>query len=148
MPREAKPVTASPNGSMKTLPPSPSIRKADCPYHSTRMLLLGSCCKGGRELRLVGVLVAAAAHQRSGGRHQTGDDRERERRMQTVAERAGDQVGEKGPARDHGAVVRAESRKSVRADEVLDRVVAQEGGEQDRDGRQVRDVPGGRRAHP
>src|SRR4051794_5248378 len=126
MPLAAKPATASPNGSTNTLPRSPSMRKADCPNLSTRMLLLRSKCQEA----LVGMVVLAAAQQRSCRRHETRDDGERERGVQAVAERARYQLREEGMTRDQRAVVAAETGEPVGAHEVLYRVVAEERREQ------------------
>src|SRR3954453_15229996 len=124
---------------MKTVVP-PSLRlNADWPYHSTRMLLL----RLGRQQGAGGgpaVLVAdlaAAAHQRRDGGDQAGDDRERERGVQAVAERRGDQVGEEPRPGEQRVVVRREPGQHVRTQQVLDRVVAQEGREEARYGRQL-----------
>ena len=63
-----------------------------------------------------------------------------------MAERRRDQGGEERVARQGRLAVRRQRAEHVRADEVLDRVVAQEGGEQDRDRRQLPDgVRGARR---
>src|SRR3954469_12960578 len=129
MPRAAKPET-SPNGSMNTVVPSALRRNADCPYHSTCMLLLYAAERGGHGLFVV--LIAAAAHQRRGRGNEARHDRERERLVQPRPERTGDQVREERMPGDRGAVVRRQRRERVRADQVLDRVVAEERGEQDR----------------
>src|SRR4051812_6215659 len=68
---------------MTTPMPPPGRRKADCPNHSTRMVLLGSW-----EERDLAVVEAAAAQQRRRGGDQAGDDREREGRVQAVPERS------------------------------------------------------------
>ena len=88
------------------------------------------------------VLVAAAAQQR-GRRRRPGRRRSRTRtpRRSPVAERPGDQVREEGAAgeRARGRAPRARPARALPS-EVLDRVVAEEGGEQDRDRRRVRDA--------
>src|SRR4051812_16771764 len=100
MPRSAIGPRSS-KGSMKTVA-APSLRRnADCPYHSTCMLLLevgraqtaGGRCDGALG-RLVVVDHAPAAQQRGAGRDQAGDDREQERGVQPVLEGPGDEVGE------------------------------------------------------
>src|SRR3954452_6132529 len=121
MPRAASP-EVSPNGSMKTVVSRPVSRKADCPYHSTCITLLQS------EAGLLRVLVSPTTHQRGRRRDQAGADRERECPVQARLEGARDQVREEELARDHRLVVRAQRAQRVRADEVLDRVVAEEGG--------------------
>src|SRR6185312_12580829 len=119
MPRAASP-EVSPNGSMNTLVSRPVSLKADWPYHSTCITLLQSAAG------LVGVLVAPAAHQRGRRRDQARADREREGRVEAGLEGPRDQVGEEGLARDHRLVVGAQRGERVRAEEVLDRVVAEE----------------------
>jgi len=64
--------------------------------------------------------------------------------VQAVAEGAGDQVGEEPVADQHGAVVGRQRVQRTRTQQVLDRVVAEEGGEQDRHRRQRRHPCGGR----
>src|SRR4051812_14763617 len=122
---------------MKTVVAPSLSRNADCPYHSTCMLLLelgraqtaeGWC--GGGLGRLVVVDHAPAAQQRGAGRDQARDDREEEGGVQPVLEGPGDEVGEERAARQRRLVVRGEAGEHVRAQQVLDRVVAQEGGEQ------------------
>src|SRR4029453_3115987 len=130
---------------MKTVV-SPSVRrKADCPYHSTCMLLLEldraqTAGDGGGSLVLLLVDHAPAAQQRGGGGDQAGDDREGEGGVEAVLERPRDEVGEEGAAGQRRLVVRGEPPEHVRAEQVLDRVVAQEGGEEDRHRRQRRHV--------
>src|SRR5271166_229819 len=135
----------SPNGSMNTVRSPSSRRKADCPYHSTCMLLL-PCSRGdrffvgslARRLRLFTIVITPAPQQRRAGGDQAGDDRERERLVQARAERRGDQVREERAPRDRRVVHRREQAERVRADQVFDRVVAEERREQDRDGRDLR----------
>src|SRR3954465_976328 len=117
----------SPNGSIATVCSLPLRRNADCPYHSICMLLLWPGEGEG-----LAVVEDASAQRRCRGRHEAGDDRERERRVQAAAERLGDQLREEVRAGQHRAVVQRDRAEGVRADEALDRVVAEEGGEQDR----------------
>src|SRR5436305_6200197 len=117
MPREAS-AEPSPNGSTKTVASAPLRRNADCPNHSTCMLLLqllrGMNAAGGR---LVGVVVAATAHERGGGGNEAGDDREREGSVEPVPERRRDQLREEGLAGQDRVVVGAQRRKRVRPQE-------------------------------
>ena len=85
------------------------------------------------------VQVHAAAHQRGRRGDQAGEDREREGRVQAVAERPGDQLREERPAGEDRPVVSRDRREHLRAGQVVDRVVAEEGGEQDRDRRRASD---------
>src|SRR6476659_4963249 len=96
MPRSASD-DMSAKGSMKTVASGAVRAKADWPNHSTCMLFLQlrDLRRGARRpIRLVGVVVAPAAQERGGGCDQAGDDREDEGGLETVPERAGDQVGE------------------------------------------------------
>src|SRR4051794_23668984 len=122
---------------MTTTALSPVRRKVDCPYHSTRMVLLGSW-----DERHLAVMEAAAAQQRRRGGDQARDDREREGRVQAVLEGPGDELREEARAGDGRLVGRRERVQRVRAEQALDRVVAQERGEQDRDRRQGGRPPG------
>src|SRR6185437_9610423 len=126
MPREASPDT-SPNGSIATVLPSASSRNADWPYHSTSMCLLLDRGDETHPRRLLGMLVAAAAQERRRGGNEAGEDRERERLVQAGAEGPGDEVREERRAGDHGPVVRRQRGQRVRAEQVLDRFVAEEG---------------------
>src|SRR3954452_15836386 len=132
MPRSASGPRSS-KGSMNTVV-APSVRrKADCPYHSTCMLLLEfgraqtawGGCDGGLG-RLVLVDHAPAAQQRGAGRDQAGDDREQEGGVQPVLEGPRDEIGEERAPRERRLVVRGQAGEHVRAEQVLDRVVAQE----------------------
>src|SRR5919112_4039340 len=102
MPRDASDET-SPKGSMTTVTSSATRRNVDCPNHSTRMLLLGSF-----DERHLAVVEAAAAQQRGRGGDEAGDDRERERRVQPILERAGDELREEAGSRDRGLVGRGQ----------------------------------------
>src|SRR5947207_5113796 len=98
----------SANGSMKTAASGAVRAKADWPYHSTCMLFLKlrdvrRWARG--PLRLVGVVVAPAAQHRGGGGDQAGDDREDEGGLETVPERARDQLGKERRARQRGVGV-------------------------------------------
>src|SRR5436190_14954086 len=107
---------------MKTVV-SPSVsRSADCPYHSSCMMLLWDEDVRGR---------AAAAHGRGGSRDEARHHREGECGVQAVAERRRDQRGEEAVARQGRLAVCRQRAENVGADEMLDRVVAKEGGEQD-----------------
>src|SRR3954454_19928796 len=117
----------SPNGSMTTVTPPATSRNVDCPNHSTCMVLLGSC----DECHLA-VVEAAAAQQRGRRGDEAGDDRERERRVQAIAERTRDELREEAGTGDRVLVGRRERVQRLRAEQALDRVVAQERREQDR----------------
>src|SRR6185503_317646 len=92
-PRPCRSGAMSPNGSIATVTSPARRAKADWPNHSTCMLLL--CSESDERLA---VTVLAAPQQRGGGRHQAGEDRERERGVQAVLERPGDQVREEAAA--------------------------------------------------
>src|SRR4051812_6036026 len=126
----------SSKGSMKTVVSPSQSRKADCPYHSSCMLLLCDEDASGR---------AAAAHGRRGRGDEAGDHREGERRVEPVAERPGDEGGEERVTGHDRLAVRGQRGEHVRVDQVLHRVVAEEGGEQDRHRREGADGlrPGG-----
>src|SRR6202012_5542984 len=144
-PRSASSAPMSPKGSMKTFASEPVRVKADCPCHSTRMLLLQLRDLGWPDRGLgwlLGVVVLAAAQQRGGGGDETGDDREGEGGVETVAERARDQLRDEGLAGERGVGMVREVREDFGADQVLDRVVAEEGGEEDRDRRRFAGVVG------
>src|SRR6187455_2405630 len=130
MPRSFANPDMSANGSMKTLVPSAVRVKADWPCHSTRMLFLQSRDLGPGRLGLIGVVVAAAAEQGCAGGDQAGEDGEGEGRGQAVAERPGDQMGKEGVPGQSGLLLRRQRGEHVGPDQVLDRVVAQEGREQ------------------
>src|SRR5690242_1694882 len=98
------------NGSMKTVVAPSRSRNADCPYHSSCMLLL--CDEG-----VAG--HAASAHGRSRRGDQAGHHREGEGGVQAVAERRRDQGGEEGVACEGRLAVRRERAEDMRADEVL-----------------------------
>ena len=118
----------SPNGSMKT---RPSSRQAE-----RRLAVpLERMCSFGR--RGLGVLRTARRAERRRRRDQAGDDRERERRVQAGAERAEISCGKNVRPVSDRLAVRRQRGEHVRADEVLDRVVAEERGEQDRHRRQL-----------
>src|SRR5436305_2138061 len=123
MPRDENPET-SPKGSMTTVLPFALRRKADWPYHSTRMLLLRLGCqvwRGERRARvgarvgLVRVVIAAAPHERGARCGEARDDREREGLVQPGAERPGDEVREAGAAGEHRGIVGTEGGERVRA---------------------------------
>src|SRR5512132_1669453 len=110
---------------MKTVT-APSVRrKADCPYHSTCMLLLevgraqtaGDRCGHGLG-RLVVVDYAPATQQRGAGGDQARDDCEQEGGVQPVLEGPGDEVGEEGAPREGRLVVRRQPGEHVRAEQV------------------------------
>src|SRR4051794_38601008 len=126
----------SPKGSIATVCSAPLRRKADCPYHSICMLLLRS-----GQVQGLAVVEDAAAQRRGRGGHEAGDDRERERGVQAVPERLRDQLREEVLPGEHGAVVQRDRVQRVRAHEALDRVVAEKGGEQDRDRRSAATLP-------
>jgi hypothetical protein len=88
------------------------------------------------------VVVAATAERRSRGGDEAGDDGEGERRVEAVAEWGGDQFGEEGRAGEGRVRVRGQCRQGFGPDQVLDRVVAEEGGEEDRDRRHLGGVVG------
>ena len=90
--------------------------------------------------RFLDVFVAPAAQHGGAGRDQAGDDREQEGRVQAVAEGRGDQVGEEGMAGEDRLGVCAQPAQRVGPYKLLDRVVAEEGGEQDRDRRRMCDA--------
>src|ERR1700709_2206027 len=131
----------SPQGSMKTVAASPSRVNADCPCQLTRMGLLQFADRWGRggllRLARLGVGVAAAAGQRGGGGDKGGADREGERGVEPVAERSGDQVGEEGVAGERRLRLLRQRVQGLAAEQVFDRVVAEEGGEEDRDRRRL-----------
>src|SRR5919109_1059052 len=140
-PRAASP-SIRPNESIRTDVPPAVKRNADWPYHSTSMLLRRE--RTGQHRALLTVVVAAAAHERRRGGNQTRDDREREGHVQSRVEGPGDQLrGERGPGQ-HVAIGGGKARESGGADEVLDRVVAEERREQDRDRRKLRNPVRGR----
>src|ERR1051326_6734400 len=133
---------------MNTVWPAALSRNADWPYHSTCMLFLRS----GRAKRSdwysgVVVLIAPAAHQRGERGHQAGGYREREGLVQSGAARRRDEMGEERVARDRGAIGGGERGERMRPEQVLDRVVAEECREQDRDRRQVGNAVRGGCAH-
>src|ERR1700712_3946285 len=131
MPREAA-ADMSPNGSMNTSWSASANRKADWPYHSI--------CIG----KLLGDAGRAAEPREPRG-EQTTDDREQKRCVEPGLKRPRDQFREELAAGERGAVVERERAEHVRADELLDRVVAEERGKQDRDRREVGDsMRGGR----
>src|ERR1700709_215908 len=124
----------SANGSMKAFCSSSAREKADWPNHSTRMLLLqfrdltaGLALGSG----LLGVVIATPAQRRGRGGDQAGDDREAERRVQPVPERGRDQPRKEGRPGQHGVGMRRQRSQRLGPDQVLDRVVAEEGGEED-----------------
>src|SRR6185437_1513743 len=131
------PPERSPNGSMKTVAASPSSVNADCPCQSTRMTLLQFAYRWGRRggLRLarLGVGVAPAPHQRGARGDQAGDDGEAEGGVEAVAERLRDQAREEAVAGQHRLGVLRQLVQGPGADQVFDRVVAEEGGEEHRD---------------
>ena len=121
------------------------------PCHSTCMLLLQlrDLGRAGRGVgRLLGVVVLAAAQQRGGGGDEAGDDGEGEGGVEPVAEGARDQVREEGLPGQRGVGVGRQRRQRFGPDQVLDRVVAEEGGEEDRDRRRLRRRGGRPRARP
>src|SRR5512135_2352101 len=121
MPRSRASAEKSANGSMKTDCAGVLSRKADWPYHSTCMLLLGSgwgeyrrrCGRVCLRRSLVAV-VATAPHQRRGRGDEARDDRERERLMQAGPERTGNQMGKERLAGQHRAVVEADRGEGLR----------------------------------
>ena len=90
-----------------------------------------------------GVVIPAASQQRCGRGDQAGEDREGERLVQAAAKRRGDQVGKERAPGERRPVGSRERGEHMGAQQVLDRVVAEERGEQARDRRQV--APTGRR---
>src|SRR6202050_1546192 len=164
MPRLAARPDMSPKGSIATDTSAPSSENADCPYHSTRIALLSGCdwregsrAVDGRALapiplcRVVGtrrrgdlldVLVLAAAQQRGAGGDEAGDDREQEGLVQARAKRRGDQLREEREPGERPAAGGRQRGEHMRPDEVFDRVVAEEGGEQHGHGRGVRGAGG------
>src|SRR5580692_7265880 len=98
---------------------------------------------GRRGGRLV-VHVAPAPGPRGRRTQEAGPDGEVERGVETGAERRRDQTGEEATAFDDGSLGRSEVGQGTGADEVLDRVVPEEGGEQRGDRGQVRGARGDR----
>src|SRR6201999_3745244 len=86
---------------------------------------------------------ALAGEQRGEGGDDAGGDREPERDGQAVLERVGDHRREEVPPSQVGGVRRRQVVQ-LRPEQLLDRVVAQEGGEQYADRGQVADRAGGR----
>ena len=91
-------------------------------------------------------LAGSAGEQRRDGAEHTADQRERERRGEAVGERITDQVREE---LQPGEVIDAGLRHSLQSlpGDLTDRVVAEEGGEQDADGRDVGDAVSGGHRH-
>src|SRR4051794_19984516 len=79
--------------------------------------------------RLLDMVVAAAAQERGAGGDEASDDREAEGGIEPVAEGARDQVREEGVAFEDRAGVRSHRFQRPAADQVRDRVCAEEGGE-------------------
>ena len=134
----------SPNGSIATVTPSSVRRKADCPYHSTCMCSSSSAVPAG-----VGAGARRLARPRRALCPPRISDAAAATRQATIANanascrpsRNGAEmsVREERVAGEHGLVVRRAAPASTWAPtQVLDRVVAEEGGEQDRDRRQLR----------
>jgi hypothetical protein len=75
--------------------------------------------------------------QRGRGGDEAGDDGEGEGDVESVAEGSGDQVWEEAGAGEYGMGVGRQRGQRFGANQVLDRVVAEEGGEEDRDRRRL-----------
>src|SRR5581483_6597474 len=98
-------------------------------------LVLGGCPEG-TDL-VLHVLAASQPRRRSGdNRHEGGGG---EDDAQAVHERLGDQLREERLPRQIGRVCRRQGTEHVRPEQGANRVVAQEGGEQGADRRQVGD---------
>src|SRR5271166_4754209 len=92
--------------------------------------------------------LARAGEQGGDGGDHVGRDRELERHPETVMERGGDQVREELAPGHVDGMPGGQVRQQLRAEQLLHRVVAEEGREQDADRRQVGDLErrGGRDA--
>src|SRR5581483_11762264 len=91
--------------------------------------------------------VVASPQPRRGGGDQAHEQRHREDDGQAVLERRRDQLGKERLAGQVGGLVGRQGRQHLVAEQRVHRVVAEEGGEEAADRRQVGQLGGGGRRH-